>query len=321
MTRQLLVPLDGSALADSAIPLAVEIARRLDLGIMLTRVHSPIGILPSPPEMPTFIPSPEIDNRIREISEEWLKTKAAEVRHLGGLRVSSEFRAGDPANEIVALAAEQDAHAIVCSTHGVGGLAPHWIGSVADFVVRHASCPVLTLPPKAVVRSGAVAKVLVLLDGSEVSDAILPHAEWLAQAFNAEIELLSVVAPTWLADNLSPKDEDRFGVDAYAATVKERLDGIAAGLRKKGLRVRTVVEIGLSPTRTILDHIAHTNPDALALATYGRGFSRLFLGSVADKVLRSSGRPTLMLRPRVEAGIRPEVSSAHANAYEFAGGM
>jgi nucleotide-binding universal stress UspA family protein len=322
MSGQLLVPLDGSSLAESAIPIAVEIARRLDLELTLIRVQSPVGVLPYPPEMPIYMPEMELEERVREVSESWLRERAAEVERTSGLCVSAVLRVGDPASEIVSAAAALGARAIVCTTHGVGGVAPHWIGSVADAIVRHAPCPVLALPPQALARSDATRTVLVLLDGSEVSDAILPHAEWLARAFDADLELFSVVAPGRLDDSLESADADRFGIGAHAKEVKSRLDTLVADLRAKGLRARCAVQLGASPARTILAYVAHTNPDMLALATYGRGLSRLFLGSVADKVLRSSGRPTLMLRPSVTpAAAAGDTAGSHTSAVEFVGGL
>jgi nucleotide-binding universal stress UspA family protein len=322
MFRQLLVPLDGSPLAEAAVPLAVEIARRQDLGIILTRVHSSVSVLPYPPEMPIYMPLPGLDDIVREQSEAWLKKRASELARSSGLRVFPVFRIGDPASEIVSVAARRRVRAIVCSTHGVGGLAPHWIGSVADAVVRHAPCPVFALPPNAFERSDTIYRVLVLLDTSEASDTILPQAEWLARSFDADLELLTVVAPPFLTDAFQRTDEDRFGVDSYAEAVKARLDAIVDDFRARGVRATAVVEIGASPVRTILAHIARGNPDAIALATSGRGLSRLILGSVADKVLRTSGRPTLMLHPlAVEGGKGNAMSGIHAGAVEIVGGL
>jgi nucleotide-binding universal stress UspA family protein len=301
MSNQLLVPLDGSALADAAIPQAVEIARRTGAEIILTRVHTPAAIMPYPPELPIMMVQPDWDEGVRKEAKAWLLKRAADLARTTSLRVLSVFGVGRPAEEIVSLAARRRARAIVCSTHGVGGLAPHWLGSVADALVRHAKCPVLALPPDAPARSDGLRRLLVLLDGSEVSQAILPEASWLAKAFHAEVELLSVVSSSWIESTLAgleAGEPDRFGIGADAARMKALLDRTAAELRGQNLRVRSTVEISAHPARTILEHIEHTNPDAVALATYGRGLSRLFLGSTADKVLRSSGRPTLLMRPR-----------------------
>jgi nucleotide-binding universal stress UspA family protein len=69
-------------------------------------------------------------------------------------------------------------------------------------------------------------------------------------------------------------------------------------LRQRGLTVSTRVLVGRNASQSILRHIAAARPGIVAMATHGRGLSRLFLGSVADRVLREGGRPTLIFRPR-----------------------
>lgn len=301
MFTELLVPLDGSALADAAIPHAVDLARRIKGSLHLVRVHTPAATIASPPEAAIFIPDPSWDAQVREDTRTWLSQRAQEVRKSMDIPVTFELRVGSPVDEIAETAAERRVKAIVCSTHGLGGWAPHWLGSVADGLIRHASCPVLAMSEAAIAREGEIRKILVLLDGSDVSEAIVPHAAWLARAFDAEIELLRVVAPPWVGDSLTALtagEEDPFGVDAFAEAAKETLGQIATALHQKGFTVVSTVVVHLSPARAILEHLKRTNPDALALATYGRGVSRLFLGSVADKVLRAGGRPTLLFRPR-----------------------
>lgn len=300
MFTELLVPLDGSSLADAAIPHAVEIARRTRGSLHLVRVHTPMASIASPPEVAIFIPDPAWDTQVREDTRTWLVRRAAAVRNTMEVPVSFELRAGSPVDEIVDAAAERRVRAIVCSTHGFGGWAPHWLGSVADGLIRHAACPVLAMSEAAVARGHTMRRILVLLDGSDVAETIVPHAAWLARAFDAEIELMRIVAPPWIGDSLTvvnAGEEDPFGVDAFAEAAKRTLGQIAAALQQKGLSAKSTVAIHLSPARAILEHITRTDPDAVALATSGRGLSRLFLGSVADKILRAGGRPTLLLRP------------------------
>jgi nucleotide-binding universal stress UspA family protein len=310
MFTELLVPLDGSALAEAAVPHAVEIARRIKGSLHLVRVHTPVATIASPPEAAIFIPDPSWDAQVREDTRTWLAERAQALRKSMDIPVTFELRVGSPVDEIAEAAAARHSRAIVCSTHGLGGWAPHWLGSVADGLIRHAPCPVLAMSEAAVAREEEVKKILVLLDGSDVSEAIVPQAAWLARAFDAEIELLRVVAPPWVGDSLTALtagEEDPFGVDAFAEAAKQTLGQIATALRRKGFTVTSTVVVHLSPARAILEHVERTNPDVLALATYGRGVSRLFLGSVADKVLRAGGRPTLLLRPRQTSPVTADI--------------
>lgn len=308
MFTELLVPLDGSPLAEAAIPHAVELARRLRGGLHLVRVHVPFTMVASPPETAFFVPDPSWDMEVRENARRWLARKAQDIRSSAEIPVSFDVRTGAPVQEIAAAAAERDVRAIVCSTHGHGGWAPEWIGSVADGLIRRAGCPVFAMSKAAAAHPEGVRRLLVLLDGSDVSETVLPHAVWLAGAFRAQVELLRVVAPPWIGDSLtmlSADQEDPFGVNASAEAAKDTLRQIATALGRKGFTATSTVLIDASPARAILEHMRRTQPDAVALASHGRGLSRLFLGSVADKVLRAGGVPALVFRPHAPAQAEP----------------
>jgi nucleotide-binding universal stress UspA family protein len=299
MSNEIIVPLDGSPVAETAILHAAELAKRVNSGLHLVRVHTPVAAV-AIAEAPLLAVDPELDSELQKEELAWLTRRAKEFGASVGVPVSSELRLGTPADEIVQAAAERKARLIVCTTHGVGGWAPQWLGSVADSVMRHASCPVLVMSEVAATRTATPKGMLVLLDGSEVSASILPTVKWFAKAFGARIELLSIVAGPWLGDSYSALFSarmDRFGIDQFAEASKQRLDTVAEELRAGGLVVSSIVEVEPQPTRAILEHIERTNPDVVALATYGRGLSRLFMGSVADKVLRTGARPTLCYCP------------------------
>ncbi len=122
----------------------------------------------------------------------------------------------------------------------------------------------------------------------------------IARLYGAALALVRVVAPPLIGDALtamSSEGLDRFGVDLFAEAAKEDLDESARRLRATGLTVESTVIVHANPARALLQHIAQTAPDLIAMGTHGRGLSRLFVGSVMDKVLRGSGHPTLIRRP------------------------
>jgi nucleotide-binding universal stress UspA family protein len=249
MPTELLVPLDGSSLADEAVAHAAEIARRIDGSLHLVRVHTPLNMLVVPSDAAISIPDPVVDEQIRANAEEWLSRRAIAVSDLNDVPVTAELRVGAPESEIVLAASDRRCRLVVCTTRGAGGAASSWLGSVADSVIRHAKCPVFAMSPVAVTRDVILHTVLVLLDGSEASGAVIPHAAWLAHAFDAEIDYLRLTPPP------------------------------------------------ASPAAAIREYIARTNPDVVALATHGRGFTRLFLGGIADELVRTGNRPVLAYRP------------------------
>ena len=146
MSDTILVPLDGSALAEASVPHAVELARRLKCGLVLVRIHARAAIVTGPMEMPMLVEDPGWDDQLLDEEKVWLTNRTTALAADTGLHVEAEIRVGGPANQIIAIATERRVRAIVTSTHGTGGFAPGWLGSVADAVVRHAPCPVLATP-------------------------------------------------------------------------------------------------------------------------------------------------------------------------------
>ena len=135
----ILVPLDGSALSESALPPAMSLAQKFEGHIILLRVVDvPREItLSSPVEWRI-----EAQEQAYEISENYLKGREAELRKKG-FNVSILVHDTSPAKNIIDTAAKMSMDVIVMSTHGRGGIARWAVGSVADKVARHSPCPVL----------------------------------------------------------------------------------------------------------------------------------------------------------------------------------
>jgi nucleotide-binding universal stress UspA family protein len=297
VAKELLVPLDGSALADAAMPHATHLARRLGAAVTLLRVHDP-----------------DLDSAIMRCERLGLEQRATSAG-ASGVSVTAEYRPGRPANVILACAKERHVSLIVCTTHGAGGWAPRWLGGVSHAVIREASCPVLALSEAAAARTPGARRILVLLDGSEASTLVIPDVVELARSLDADIELFQVVAPTWLGEVIfgpAGAEADRFGVDALATQAKHRLDRTAAQLRHDGLVVTTTVCVHLNPVRAILQRIDESDADIVAAATFSRGAARLVFGSIADAVMRTGGRPTL-IRP-AEWSVAGELAHLRADS-------
>jgi nucleotide-binding universal stress UspA family protein len=149
--QKYLVPLDGSLLAEHAIPLAAERAKRLDGSLVLVRVVNPVkpfataaagtpGMEPvTPVEVEALTAAIEAEERD---ARAYLQRKAEELSR-DGFRVSWEVRSGQPAEEIIAAAKTNGVDVIVISTHGRSGLGRLVFGSVADQVIRAGAVPVL----------------------------------------------------------------------------------------------------------------------------------------------------------------------------------
>ena len=134
-------------------------------------------------------------------------------------------------------------------------------------------------------------KILVPLDGSALAEAILPQVTELARVHNAELVVLRVA----LAHAFPGADPTEAQLQAVRESEKY-LEGVEQGLKGGGLHVTSVVRYG-HPAEEILDHAAFGGTDLIAMSTHGRtGVSRWVLGSVAEKVLRASTTPLLLVR-------------------------
>jgi nucleotide-binding universal stress UspA family protein len=145
-------------------------------------------------------------------------------------------------------------------------------------------------------------KILVCLDGSKLAEQILPYAAEQASRFGSSLVLFQVVSlasvptptgiesvPVAVPDNLLQEAE---------AAAKDYLDGAALPLRDRGLKVQCATMVG-HPAESIVSYAEENKFDLVALATHGRsGLKRLVFGSVADYVIRKSGRPILLIKPK-----------------------
>jgi nucleotide-binding universal stress UspA family protein len=145
-------------------------------------------------------------------------------------------------------------------------------------------------------------KILACLDGSGLAEQILPYAAAQAERFDSKMVLLQVISPrgTICAPGIEavpiavPLDQ----IPQEEAAAKEYMERLCQPLRQKGLDVECLTLVG-SPGECIVKYAEENGFDLVALATHGRsGLGRLVFGSVADHVVRNSGRPILLIKPK-----------------------
>lgn len=302
MLRSILVPVDGSPLAERALTVALDIARRAGGAVHLLRAHVPLAIVGATAEGVFTQDMLAADDALRARASTYVTELAKRLGAEWGVRVEPRVADGSPAGLITETAEQVAADLIVMTTHGAGGFAPDWLGSVCDAVIRHSHRPVLALPENdSHTMEALVPKRLMLpLDGSARADAAIPVARDLALLFGAEIDVVRMVAPyvpNDVIDTLEADAPDPYGIDAEAIDAKSSIDRVVEGLKAGGVKAHAIVRMELNPVRALMDHCRDTDPDIIVIATQGRGFSRLFVGSVADKLIRAAKRPVLALRP------------------------
>jgi nucleotide-binding universal stress UspA family protein len=144
--KSLVVPLDGSALAESVIPSVVELAKQLDLEVILLRAYAaPYGVYTAGEGFYDPINLEGFLARLREETIDYLKSKTAELKRQGIGNVYYVAKEGLSADEIISFGRQSPDHLIAMCTHGYSGVKRWVLGSVTETVVRHSGDPVLVL--------------------------------------------------------------------------------------------------------------------------------------------------------------------------------
>jgi nucleotide-binding universal stress UspA family protein len=298
----ILVPLDGSAFGEQALPAAIAIARWGDMRLVLAHAHHYVVPSISRSGAPLF--EPAVDTAVRGEEKAYLEDVAARVGAVWHGPVSRVILEAPVAEALCHHAQAVRAALIVLSTHGRGGFARAWLGSVADRLIRESCVPTLVVHPGSgapdLARGLPLDHVLIPLDGSPLAEQAVRPAVRLGRLTEARYTLLRVVEPSlraFLPDSPAPP----VNLEALAEARQEAcayLDAVAAPLRREGLMVSTEARVG-SPIAEILSCADTCAVDLIAMATHGReGFARLMVGSVADKVLRGAATPLLVTRPQ-----------------------
>ena len=308
MYKTIVVPLDGSAFAEQAIGTASTIAQQASAALVFVRVHETYSFESTYYSLVTDLS--------RRDQEQYLAAIAERVENIHGLVAERTLLDGVVGPSICDFAMGLEAPLIVLSTHGRTGFSRFWLGSVADAIVRHASTPVLMLRHRGGIvtelsRAHRFRHLLVPLDGTTFAEEALDPAMMLAGAFNAHLTLLRVVAPVnlptpvYAASSVAPPigDDDEETLNIHLERAEEYARGAASRIRLAApdLEVDTIVRADESPAAAILAASLTHGVDTVALATHGRGLSRLVNASVADKVLRAGPDAVLVLRPEDDA--------------------
>lgn len=143
---RIMVPLDGSALAETALPYVEQLARELSLEVVLVRVVKIGGIYSAYIEGYPYSGAADVEAEVEREATEYLKAVAGRLR-AKGLEVRWKVHRGSPAAIIVDLARETPQDIIVLASHGRSGLSRWLIGSIAESVIRASGDPVLVIPP------------------------------------------------------------------------------------------------------------------------------------------------------------------------------
>ena len=284
----IVVPLDGSELADRAVAYAIPIARGAGGTLRLVRACMSVSpmVLDSGSAVRVAAAVHAADLHDAQVAMERWVAGVRETR----LPVEGIVRCGSAADVILEEIEAAHADLVVMTTHGRGGLGRSLYGSVADEVLRRADIPILLVPTAAPEAQAGdrPRRVLVALDGSELAEASLEPAVDLARALGADLALLRVVDPLEDAGKYVFVRTERARARRYLQRVVRQMLP-PCGEASLHVRVGHVVP-------TILAAAAALRVDVVALGTHGRsGLSRLVMGSVATGLLQQATGPLLLV--------------------------
>jgi nucleotide-binding universal stress UspA family protein len=299
----LLVPLDGSSIAEEALPAAAAIAHRTR-----ARLHLATVIQPVPAFLPTGeepIVGPEIEKELQDQAGEYLGSTAEALGTTHGLEVSYAVLDGAPAQALADHARAKRVGLIVLTTHGHTGRNRLWLGSVADRLLRWVKVPVLLLRPKDGSSQTEFRHTVVALDGLTEGERVLePAIELGSLCPDARFTLVQVVEPpvaliTRMA--MHPAKMRPHWRELQENCARSYLERVAMRMRARGLHVTTQMISARGPGEQILGLAQAIGADLVVVGTHGaRGVERMLLGSVADKVIRGASQAVLVVPTRRE---------------------
>ena len=295
MFKSILVPLDGSHLAEAGLPAAASLAEKLNAPVTLLHVieqNAPEVIhndrhLTRPQEAETYLQDMAKQSFPAEVKTSW---------HVHTAQVT------DVPSSIVEHTGEFDPDLIIMCAHGRSGIRDMLFGRIAHQVVAKGSTPLLLLQPMTSQQKPfKLRRILLPLDGESVHDDSFPIAKILAKAYGAELALLCVI-PTFstlrgdeaAASTILPATTNAL-LDIKEDHAKEHLQGHLNELISEGFRTSAEIARG-DPTQTIVNTAEQRKVDLIILSTHRRaGIDAFWARSVAPNVARRTRIPLLLI--------------------------
>jgi nucleotide-binding universal stress UspA family protein len=299
MYKQILVPLDGSNVAEEVLPYARYLAGKLKIPVELLGAVDLAGITSSIKTEKALNLEGFFSDSVRH-SEAYLENISKTFR---GITVGRTVAKGKPEELVIESAAGDSETLIAMATHGRSGVDRWLLGSVAEKVLRGTSNPLLLVRATEHGKTDVenmFKRVIVPLDGSPLAEKVLPHVTALAREMASKAVLvraydLSEVMSTfesYIPDWNALEQEAMRGAKSY-------LDGKVQELKSQGLSEVSSRVLEKEPAREIIGVAAEEPNSLIAMCTHGRsGVQRWVLGSVTEKVVRHSNCPVLVIPAR-----------------------
>ena len=291
MWEKILVPLDGSNLAELAIPYAEAVAGVFGSEVALVYVSEPA------------------ESQYRHMHQLYIEEMAGQMKErikdygIGRVAVNPVVLTGEPAAEIVDYAEKNNISLIIMASHGRSGVMPWAMGSISNKVIHKTSTPVLLIrarvPRPEVDRSQILNKVLLPLDGSEAGEAAVPYIQELIARSESEVILFGVVPAGQHVRTVGGLDFVHYPeehLESVKAEAREYLERVYHRLSGGRGSVRIELRMG-DVAHEIIKFAEETNAGLVAISAHGHsGIGKWVFGSIAHKILHASNTPVLLVK-------------------------
>ncbi|CAN5624768.1 universal stress protein [soil metagenome] len=291
--HKILVPLDGSALAEQVLPHLQRLAAPSETTLVLVNVIEPIpySMPPLCYTPPNFLPY------LRSSAEAYIAEQQKQLQAVG-FQVEAHVIEGDAATNLVSVATATNVDLIAMTTHGRSGFVRWALGSVAERVMCETLLPVFLVRETTAAAGDKLRRILVPLDGSPLAEQALPEAVALAQATGAELLLLQVIQ-TFDEGNkhilFKNEAEAQVAFAQWQTSAATYLEQVAQPIQAQKV-VYICRALAGNVVEMIIDTVETDGIDLLVISTHGRsGLRRWMYGSVANKVLRGVSCPLLVI--------------------------
>jgi len=284
MWKKILVPLDGSNLAELALPYAEELAAALNSEVFLVYVSEPA------------------EDQYRHMHQLYIEDVAGQIRKRIK-KVSPLVLSGKPAEEIIGYAEQNDVGLIIMASHGRSGITPWSTGGVAGKVLHVAKIPLLLIkaakPRQRKPGKRLINRILLPLDGSKAGEAAVHYVGELMSRLEVEVILFGVVPAGQHIRTVGGLDYILFPeqhLESVKTEAREYLDKAYRRLKRRKGEVRIELRVG-DIAQEIIKFADGKNVDLIAISSHGHsGIEKWVFGSIANKVVQASNAPVLLVR-------------------------
>ncbi len=284
MWEKILVPLDGSDLAELALPYAEELAIAFNSEIVLVYVSEPA------------------ESQYRHMHQLYIEEMAGQMRK-PIKKVSPLVLPGRAAGGIIDYAEKNDVSLIIMTSHGRSGITPWVVGGVASKVLHAIRVPLLliraTKPQPRVVGKHLLNRILLPLDGSEAGEAAVPYIGELMGRLKSEVILLGVVPAGQHMRTVGGLDYILYPeqhLESVKAEARKYLNKVYQRLKSSKGKVRVELRVG-DIAREIIKFAEEEGASLIAISSHGHsGIAKWVFGSIANKVVQASKAPVLVVR-------------------------